>query len=144
MKKNLLFLSFLFVVFQLECSAKDKIVTLNELPIKAQKFLKAHFTSQKVSAVKLDSELFEKNYEVLLINGTKIEFDAKGNWIKVDCKSNAVPSTIIPQKILNYVLTTYPEHKIIKIELEHKIFEIKLINGLELKFNNKGKFIGLD
>ncbi len=81
MKK--LFLLTMIVAF---CSAMgfaaDKYsIDRNDLPQPAQEFLTQHFPKAKVGMVKIDKHLLKKtDYDVKLVNGTKIEFDNAGKW----------------------------------------------------------------
>lgn len=68
----------------------DKPIPFAQLPKVAQQFVKANFTSE-VSYVTVDNDLIGKSYEVVLVNGTRIEFDGKGNWKDVDAEPGIVP-----------------------------------------------------
>lgn len=124
--------------------AQDKIVTFNQLPTKGQNFISKYFQKGQVSTVILDNDYISKDYDVVLTNGTKIEFDGKGNWKEVDGKRNAIPTTFIPQSILNYVNKSFPNTKIIKIEKNRFSYDVELTNGLDLEFDSKGNFVRID
>ena len=78
------------------------------------------------------------------VNGTEVDFDKKGNWDNVDCKTKAVPASLVPAAIAQYVKAHYPNTVIVKIDKERGGYEIELSNDLDLKFNSKGKLIGID
>ncbi|RLZ11848.1 PepSY-like domain-containing protein [Faecalibacter macacae] len=124
--------------------AQDQIVTFNQLPTKGQNFISKYFQKGQVSTVILDNDYISKDYDVVLTNGTKIEFDGKGNWKEVDGKRNAIPTTFIPQSILNYVNKSFPNTKIIKIEKNRFSYDVELTNGLDLEFDSKGNFVRID
>ena len=124
--------------------AQDQIVTFNQLPKKGQNFISKYFQKGQVSTVVLDNDYISKDYDVVLTNGTKIEFDGKGNWKEVDGKRNAIPTTFIPQSILNYVNKSFPNTKIIKIEKNRFSYDVELTNGLDLEFDSKGNFVRID
>lgn len=124
--------------------AQDQIVTFNQLPTKGQNFISKYFQKGQVSTVILDNDYISKDYDVVLTNGTKIEFDGKGNWKEVDGKRNAIPTAFIPQSILNYVNKSFPNTKIIKIEKNRFSYDVELTNGLDLEFDSKGNFIRID
>ena len=124
--------------------AQDQIVTFNQLPTKGQNFISKYFQKGQVSTVVLDNDYISKDYDVVLTNGTKIEFDGKGNWKEVDGKRNAIPTTFIPQSILNYVNKSFPNTKIIKIEKNRFSYDVELTNGLDLEFDSKGNFVRID
>lgn len=45
--------------------------------------------------VKVESDFLQKSYDVIFIDGNKVEFDKKGNWIEVNCKFSVVLQGII-------------------------------------------------
>lgn len=122
--------------------AQDKYtINRNDLPQAAQKFLTEYFPKSKVSMVKTDKHLLKKtDYDVKLVNGTKIEFNNAGKWTSVDCKKSAVPDGIIIRPIRTYVKNNYPNAKIVKIEKTSSKYEIELSNDVELTFNLLGQF----
>ena len=123
---------------------EDKPVDENELPAKAIEFIKANFPDSKIALAKYDWELFGGSYDVILVDGTKIEFDKCGEWRETDCKFGEVPVSVIPEEIATYVKDKYATEKIVKIERQKNGYEIKLSNKVELKFNKSFKLIGFD
>ena len=67
-------------------AGKDRIITVGELPAVAQQFVQTHFKAVEVSYAKVDEELFDKDYKVVFVNGSKVEFAKDGAWKEVDCK----------------------------------------------------------
>ena len=113
----------------------------NDLPEAAQNFLKEYFPKAKVGMVKTDKHLLKKtDYDVKLVNGTKIEFNNAGKWTSVDCKTREVPEGIIPKAIRNYVKKNFPDVKIVKIEKTTTKYEVELSDDVELTFNLLGQF----
>ena len=55
-------------------AGKDRIITVGELPAVAQQFVQTHFKAVEVSYAKVDEELFDKDYKVVFVNGSKVEF----------------------------------------------------------------------
>lgn len=45
----------------------------------------------------------------MLINGTKIEFDNKGNWTSIDCKKREVPTDLVNKTVKRHVTNKQPE-----------------------------------
>lgn len=116
----------------------------NDLPETAQNFLKEYFPKAKVGMIKTDKHLLKKtDYDVKLVNGTKIEFNNAGKWTSVDCKTREVPEGIIPRAILNYVRKNYQDVKIVKIEKTTTKYEVGLSDDVELTFNLLGQFKGV-
>ena len=123
---------------------KDKPIAVNALPAKAQTLLGKHFNNQKVMLATIESGVITRSYDVVLQNGTKLEFDKKGNLTEIDCKQGIVPSQLIPQAIKNYLKTNYTEHTVKKIEIDKNEYEVELTNGLDLTFNKHFQLIDID
>ena len=84
-------------------------------------------------------------HDVTLNDSTEIDFDANKQWNKVECKAGAVPEKIVPQAIATYAKDNYQGQAIIEIDKNDKGgYEIKLANGVELKFDEAGKFLSVD
>ncbi len=125
-------------------SCKESIVSIEKVPSAAKSFIEESFPGKSVSYVKKDSKLIGTTYEIVLQDGTEIEFDSKGEWDKVDCKRTAVPPAIVPTVISDYIETSYAGQIIVKIDKEPNGFEIELGNDLELRFDKNGKLIDVD
>lgn len=124
--------------------ADDRAVTIDQLPKKAQQFIKQHFAQSILSYAKQDTGMFDGEFEVAFTDGNKVEFQKNGEWKDVECKKSAVPAAIVPQTMKDYVAKSHANMQIIKIERESKEYEIKLSDGKELKFNSKGNFVRYD
>lgn len=144
--KTLLFA--LIVVFvTVSCSARDLYThDVNVLPQAAQKIISTHFPNLQISHIKIDKHTFvDDDYDVVLTDGTEIEFDGKGNLEGIDCgRMGKVPDALIPKAILNYAKEHYPNQNIIKYDVKRKGYEIEIQSGLELIFNKQGVFQYLD
>jgi hypothetical protein len=122
----------------------DRVITKDALPAKAQQFVNAHFASVKISYIKEDRDFFDRNYELVFADGSKIEFGRNGEWVDVDCRYNSVPQAIVPDAIKAYVKSNFPDVKIIEIERKRANHEVKLSNKLELVFDKNLKIKGID
>lgn len=125
-------------------AGNDKPINVNELPAKAQTLLSKHFKGQKVMLATIESGVVSRSYDVVLRNGTKLEFDKKGNITEIDCKQGIVPSQLIPQPIKNYLKENYRGKTVRKIELNKKEYEVELTNGIDLTFNKHFQLIDID
>lgn len=126
-------------------SGDEYPISFKQLPKVAQNFIQTHFNGKEVSSVFHEKGVISKNYEVLLQDGTQIEFDSKGTWTEVECKPQGVPESIIPKKIRSYVSKNHPKTLITKISHSHTLYEVELSNGMELKFSAKSmKFLRYD
>ena len=122
----------------------DKPISVNTLPAKAQTLLSQHFNGQKVMLATIETGVINKSYDVVLQNGTKLEFDKKGNLTEIDCKKGKVPAKLIPQAIRNYLKKNYPAQAVKKIEMSKNEYEVELANGLDLTFNKHFQLIDID
>ena len=125
-------------------AGNDKPISVNALPAKAQTLLNNHFYGQKVMLATIESGVVSRSYDVVLQNGTKLEFDKKGNLKEIDCKQGIVPALLIPQAIKNYLKDNYAEQSVKKIEINKKEYEVELTNGLDLTFNKHFQLIDID
>ena len=114
------------------------VIDRKNLPEQAQQMLSEYFPKAKVSLIKVDRHLLKKtDYDVKLVNGTKIEFTNAGKWKSVDCKTREVPEGLVVKK-------NFPDVKIVKIEKKSGGYEIGLSDGVELKFNLLGQFKSME
>ncbi|MCI6196494.1 MAG: PepSY-like domain-containing protein [Prevotella sp.] len=125
-------------------AGNDKPISVNALPAKAQTLLNNHFNSQKVMLATIESGVVSRSYDVVLQNGTKLEFDKKGNLTEINCKQGIVPALLIPQAIKNYLKDNYAGQSVKKIEMNKNEYEVELTNGLDLTFNKHFLLIDID
>ena len=139
------FLTAFFLFIGISSNAQESIITKNELPKSAQKFISDYFSKSNIEYVKKDKETFSTDYKVKFTNGTELEFDSEGNWTEVDGNKTVIPTAFIQKNILIYVKEKFPNTQIVKIEKgRFGKQEVKLSNGLELEFNSKGEFKRID
>lgn len=148
MKKLLLGLSLLLAIaiFVVSCSKDDNGNDV-VLPGKANSFLTASFKGSKnVKLSKVNDNLTKKEFEVILDNGIKIEFDKDGNWVEIEAVKDVgtIPSEFVPKDILDYVTEHYLGLGINSIEIEDDGYEIELTDGTDLDFDLDGVFIKVD
>ena len=125
-------------------AGNDKPISVNALPAKAQTLLSQHFNGQKVMLATIESGVVSRSYDVVLQNGTKLEFDKKGNLTEIDCNQATVPDQLIPQAIKNYLMANYAGQSVKKIEMNKNEYEVELANGLDLTFNKHFQLIDID
>lgn len=115
------------------------------LPEAARATIASNFKA-KVSIVKIDKDFGRINeYEVILTDGSEIDFDRAGNWKNVETnRSVSVPSGFIAKPIQDYVKAKHPGTKVVGIEKKRSGYDVELNNGVDLKFNADGKFLKYD
>ena len=125
-------------------AGNDKPISVDALPTKAQTMISNHFSNQKVMLATVESGIIGRSYDVVLHNGTKLEFDKKGNLTEINCKQGIVPALLIPQAIKNYLKDNYAGQSVKKIEMNKNEYEVELANGLDLTFNKHFLVIDID
>lgn len=115
----------------------DKAIRFQELPAKSQKFIHTYFAQNDIVYAKVERTLTSKSYEVVLKDGTNIDFDKKGEWTEVDMQTRSVPNSIVPSQIATYINETYPTAIIEKISRNRRHYEVELSNRIEVKFDAK-------
>ena len=136
MKKILSLLVLAIVAVQFSF-AKDVITKdMNQLPLPARNFINGNFTKPQIAHIKIDKDMMESTkYEVVLMDGTEIDFDSKGNWEEVSAKKGqVVPVSIIPGFAVNYLKShNFVNEGVTKVERDRKGYEIELSTGLSFK-----------
>ncbi|NDV47361.1 hypothetical protein D0T49_09920 [Paludibacter sp. 221] len=144
MKKMVFFL--LVSLFAINCAEAKDVFTkdVEKLPTAAKEFVEKHFSKEQISYIKIDEELVYTTYEVVFVSGTEIEFTRDGEWKEIDTKLNAIPDSIVPANILQYVKNNFKDASIKQIEKRKRTYEVELSNHLDLKFDMQGNFIRID
>ena len=83
MKKFIMMLVCMFAVHTMVMADNDRPIQVNQLPAKAQTFIKTYFKNHKVALAKMESGVFYKSYDVVFTNGEKVEFDHNEYEIKL-------------------------------------------------------------
>lgn len=113
----------------------------NVLPVAAKTIIQKNFGG-KVSVIKIDKNLgYISDYDVVLTNGAKIEFDRSGNWESIEMPANKrVPNGLVPRLISQYVRQNHGGLKIVGIDRDRSGYDVELSNGIEMKFDRQGNF----
>lgn len=146
MKTLLLLFTFLStsVLFAQGCADGEKIIDVKDMPVTAQEFIGNHFPDAVILRVIFDREPGDKNYDVYFADGGKIEFDKKGQWTDIECRTSGVPDSVIPTEILNYISENFPDRHVIGIDRDRNDYELELDNGMDLRFDLNFNFMGYD
>lgn len=119
-------------------------ITQDQLPQKAQSFIMFYFPKAKISLARKEIDVMELNYDIIFTDGSKVEFDRKGDWTEVDCVMSPLPDGIIPAAINKVIKDRYPTAKATEIERDHREYEVILNNRVELTFNKDMQLIDID
>jgi len=121
----------------------DIILSETEIPTQIMSYISEHFPDNAIVQAVQDNDDNTVTYEVLLEGNFELDFNSDFEIIDIDGIS-ALPDSVIPQAILDYVSENYPDNYITdwKLELTHQ--QIELNNGLELEFEMDGTFIRID
>ncbi len=112
----------------------NKMIFANELPTDAKKFLQENFPNQYVAYA-------EKNgteYEINLNDGTEVTFSKEGFWDKVDCKLNSIPTSLLPESIINNVKELFNDTLVVCADNTKMAYCVMLSNGICLKYDKEG------
>ena len=144
MKKFLLMLTAL-VAMSGQAFARDKVTRdVNVLPQPAKTMLTRYFTQTGVNHIKIDKSVLGNDYEVVLNDGTELDFDKNGNLKEIDTGRAGVPDGLVMKSIRDYVASNYPGQKIVNMDIERSGYDIELANGTDLVFDRAGNFKRID
>ena len=123
--------------------AKDEVIPVSELPAEMKAYISTHFPSNTILQVVKDVDGLTKTYDVLLSERISLEFNRQKEIIDIDSEI-ALPNSVIPEQIRQYVTANYPSNVITDWELDDRNQQVQLNNGLDLKFNMNGDFLRID
>lgn len=122
---------------------KETVLTTADIPSEIKTYTQNHFPEQKILQVIEEKDGFEKSFETTLEENYVLSFDRKINIQSLD-GVNELPSSVIPEKILTYVQTNYPNNFITDWELERKTQQVRLNNDIDLVFDLDGNYKKID
>jgi len=113
-----------------------------KIPTRSRAFIDQYFPESSVVIVEMEEDDKGMNeYEVWLNDGTKIDFDLQGEWKTVARKKTGVPLTLIPQQLITFVNTNYPNNVITKFSRKDYGYKLELSDDMDLRFNKQYQFI---
>lgn len=142
MKRIVILLAAIPMLFLQSCDT-ERFIGIADLPEKAATFIQNNFPSAEVISVVKDYDDLSYTYDVVLSDGTMIEFKRSGEWKDVDARTSKVPDAIVPVDILNYVQTNYEGNYIVDISRDIR-YDVELDNKRELVFALTGTYLGVD
>ncbi|MGM9853418.1 MAG: PepSY-like domain-containing protein [Muribaculaceae bacterium] len=125
--------------------ARDRYTTdATQLPAEARLIIVETFGQNKINHIKIDEDMYGTSYDVILNNGTELEFDRQGRLTEVEAGRNGVPAKLVPAPIRAYVKANYKNAKITSLDINRDHYEVGLAGGLDLRFDKNGRFLGVD
>ena len=132
-------------IFSISSNAQERPSTVDKLPATAREFLNTHFKGLTVAFVVEDPKMTGTEYEVTYTDRTEVDFNTTGEWSSIERKYSAVPDSVIPKQISEYIANgNFAGQHIRKIEKGRNFWELELSNGLELKFDKKFNMVRYD
>lgn len=99
-------------------------------------FVKQYFPKATISSCIKDGN----EYEVILSDGTQLEFDRSCVWKEIDCSHatvyTAVPAGLVPAKISSHVASKFTGKNIVKLTRDGRKWDVELSSGLEIEFDS--------
>ena len=139
---------FAFLIIFSSCSndddnINDVVLTEAEIPTAIKTYIETHFPSNTIVRAEKDTENNTITYEIYLNENINLEFNSASEITDIDGIIQ-LPNSVIPQSILDYVSTNYPNNFITDWELEFNHQQVELNNNIELEFELNGNFIRID
>ncbi|ENA8810191.1 PepSY-like domain-containing protein [Campylobacter coli] len=116
--------------------AKDMVVPASELPNNAKEFISKNFKTAQIGLVKKDID----SYDVILNDGTEIDFMINGEWKEVDGKYKALPNSILPNIMPK--ISASSNAQIIEVSREINGYKFELSNQLKIYTDAQGNILG--
>lgn len=144
MRRFITTLVLVLLVWGVACARRDKPIQTEELPRAAREFIGRYFAKASIAFAQMDTDMLRREYEVMLSDGTRLEFTGGGEWRKVECSRGSVPEAIIPQRIREYLSRNYSADRVVEISRDRRNYEVSLSNHQELTFDMKCNLVGID
>ena len=129
---------------QAQPQAQASATAVQAVPDVITAFVQQYFPGATVARVETDNEHGGIEYELTLNDGTEVDFDANNQWEKIDTHTKAVPAALVPQAVADYVKAQYQSLFIVKIDKDYNGYDIELSNGMDLDFDQAGRFVRVD
>lgn len=132
------------LLFALLLNDRKRPLSVAELPTAAQEFLSLHGNANQVAYATVETDWFDKEYKVVFVDGSKVEFNRRGHWKEIEYKYGRVPDAMIPGEIRTRLTELYGHCEVIEIERDRREYEVKLSNHLEVTFDRSFRIIDID
>jgi len=143
--KKIALVALLISVFAAGVSARGKQpIAFEKVPEVVQEEVQKYFLPleiQLITVKKVAPRKFE--YTFSMEDATQIKYSNKAVLLEVENEKGVLP-VFIPEKILTYVLETFPNATITSYEAASGKKVIELNDEMVLVFNKKGKFLRIE
>ena len=147
MKKSLfcLFVAIIAILVPTTIQAQE----YKGLPQNAKTYISKHFKDYSINHYEKDRDILDVEHTVYISNtkqSYKLEFDKNGSLQQIEAMSEngALPNSVLQVKVTEHVKQNFPGRKIVQGQKENNKQKIELDNDMELLFNSKGSFLGID
>ncbi len=115
----------------------DAVVPASQLPAAAKNFINTYFKGIAIGMVERDMDSFD----VVLTDGTKIDFNINGEWTNVDGKYKAIPTGFVGAAAAK-AKATQPNAAIVEVDREYMGYKFKFNNRMKVYTDTNGNVIG--
>lgn len=122
---------------------KETILQDSEIPTAIKSYVTENFPENPIIQAVKDRDGITTTYDIILDQNITLEFNSDKEIIDID-GAIALPNSVIPEKIAQYVSTNHPANTITNWEMDDRRQKVKLNNGLELEFNKDSDFLRID
>lgn len=140
LKNSIVYLTFIFFLLYFTSCDKETVIPEQDIPGEIKSYVSTHFPDCAISKAMKEKDKKDEMYEISLSCHCKLEFNKQKNIIDIDCSSK-LPDSVVPNNILSYVNTNYPNNYIVGWEIQGNNQNIDLNNKVTLIFNKQGVFI---
>ena len=113
---------------------------LDKLPTKALEIVKVNYAGHEIDKVNADPNSGEDSYQVKFKNGTKIDFNDKGEPTQISGEEK-VPYDLIPEKMKFFLEHRYQDDYVTDWKMDDDGHQIEMKSGAELVFDSDGNFL---
>ena len=125
------------------CDDDEKSIQFGELPATAQSFLGTYFTGIDAQSIVYDKE--DRQYDVVLADGTEVDFNDNGDWLSVDCRFGLLPAGLLLSSMQAAIEEKHPAGHAHSIDKKTSGYEVDITDaaGLEwdMYFDSQGTFV---
>ncbi|MBO5661424.1 MAG: PepSY-like domain-containing protein [Tidjanibacter sp.] len=138
--KKIMLLAALVLMASGAATARERMVGFERLPKQAQQLIKTHFAVGDISYITYDNEITDLTYDARFDDGTELEFDRKGELLKAEARrGGSIPTSLLPASITTYLEENHTMSRVVKVERNHRSWEVELSGGTEIVFDQRGR-----